>query len=153
MQLSAAGVTSGAGDGLAWLAGAGPMSRDSLSRRSSRSADSSTAQARSFSIASPVACACTWACARASAPATTSGTARQSATIFIALASLLWRRWASLAIQPLLRWRETVAAPGGRAEIDSLPFGVEARDLHVVDPAKQRVRETRDPLGAVVASP
>src|SRR6266849_9437299 len=76
IQLSAAGATLGAGDATA--RGDGVISRESLSRHSSRSAGASSEQARSFSIASVAP----WANAVALAIPNTKAT--QSAAILIA---------------------------------------------------------------------
>src|SRR5580704_11872557 len=76
IQLSAAGTSPGEADASGRGGDDGPISRDSLSRQSSRSAGASSEQARSFSIASPAPCASAPALARANVKA------RQIAAIF-----------------------------------------------------------------------
>src|SRR5580704_18618120 len=78
IQLSAAGTSPGEADASGRGGDDGPISRDSLSRQSSRSAGVSSEQARSFSIASPAPCA--------SAPTLAGANARirQTVAVFIA---------------------------------------------------------------------
>src|SRR5260370_41966092 len=65
--------------------------------------------------------------------------------------SLILRRLARLAFQPVLRRREAGQAGDRRAEIDRLPVGVEARRLELVDPGKEGGGEAGEAPAAVGA--
>src|ERR1700754_617122 len=58
-------------------------------------------------------------------------------------------RGVRLTVQPLLRGSKAIEAGDCRAEIDRLPFGVEAWRLQPVDPTKENVYKAGDALIAI----